>query len=163
MVPILILLAVSTVLSGNLSHAAQPICPAMDENVLKELALGLVESDLAGVRLTVESPCVAKLRAEQAAAPVRPKIRVVRDPIQDLRAILALGLSSVADDAKVRIIKVRRLDEDTASAEYSISGVKKKGTIQFLLDTDAEKQETYGCARLLSIKGPWRVRESCMP
>ncbi len=150
---------------GCVHHAsgAQPLCGNFDEPLLRELATELIEHDLAGVRLPDESPCVARLRAAQAAAGAPPKVRVLRDPIQDLRAIQSLGLESISDDATFKITRIRRLDTDTASAEYSLAGVKKKGVLEFLLDTDAEKQASYGCARLLSIKGPWRVRKSCMP
>ena len=159
----LFVLALLSVSLGRAASGATPICAAFDDPLLRELATQLVEHDLAGVRLTDESSCVARLRAEQAASATPPKVRVVRDPIQDARAIQALGLESIANDARIRITRVRRLDQDTASAEYSLSGVKKKGVIEFLLDTDAEKQANYGCARLLSIKGPWRVRKACMP
>lgn len=148
---------------GGHASGAQPLCAAFDDRVLKELAMELIEHDLAGVRLAEESSCVARLRAQQDAATTPPRVRVLRDPIQDAGAIRSLGLEAIADGAKVKITRVRRLDLDTASAEYTLAGVKKKGVIEFLLDTDAEKQASYGCARLLSIKGPWRVRKSCMP
>lgn len=152
MTPLLRLLLISFALAASPALAGSP-CGQFGPEVLKGIALELVEADLAGARLPAGSHCLSELKPTYT--------RVSRDPVQEA----GLAPDSVATGLKPRILSVTPSGAGEATANYELGSGKSavRDQVTFILNRDPKVQERYGCGGILAFPAKWRVRESCLP
>lgn len=128
-------------------------CGSLGPEVLKGIALELVEADLAGARLPLGSACLSELKPRYT--------RVSKDPVQEG----GLSPESVGSLLKPRILAVTPSGPGEATASYKLgSGATAlRDSLTFILHRDPKVQERHGCGGILTFPAKWRVRESCLP
>lgn len=143
-------------LTAGTAGAGSPRCTNFDEATLKQMALELLQQDLAGARLPDQSVCLSQLKPQMTIVAHSPLQEGGHTPewIPDKAEIKVLGVKP-EDAGGFRSLRAK------VQFELRYAGKLIRDDIEMLLNYSPEDQAQNGCGAPLSWPKVWRVRESC--